>query len=420
NPPASRAMILTAGLSDLGSYQVSYKKSVQGMLDGAPYESSTTIVRSLVTAQPGEEATVDSLGPEGIRVYLHYVRMGDERYYQSAPDQPCKGSLHSVSVGLIGHPAALLPAVTDPQPAGSEVINGIETIRYPLNTDVLGLAPEAGTVTGSLWIAEPGGYLVKYSLNYQPAAAAGNGLEAEQTIEYEISRVNEIEQIDLPAACMPILTDIPAMPNATRVERRSGLMSYYSAATRPEVAAFYTEALPALGWQPDPAEEGDPDAGLSYSKDGSLLNILLEPDEEGLLLVSVLLSDPAQLTLLPPADIEDFELPEGDAGLAAEAPTEAPIDPLLLGLPPDVPLYPGATQVQSMSGMGVSFSTSDSVDQVAQFYSDVFTQAGWQSSPIPAQAGGMMIWMKGNGLLNLSIQAVDDGTTRVSIMVVGG
>lgn len=417
----SESMDLTAGLNKLTSYQASYRKSVQGTLDGNPYETSTQMTRTVVLSQPAEESIVDSLTADGARIYLRYVRLGDQHYYQNGPDQPCKGVQTGEPSGLIGHPAALLPRVTGIEPAGNETVNEIEATRYPLTNAALGLNPEEGTVTGSLWIASQGGYVVKYSLQYEPpTAATGQGLEASQVIEYQISQINEIAQIDLPAACIPILIDIPAMPNAAEIERRSGLMSYYTASGPTEVAAFYTAELPALGWQADEREEGDPDAGLSYSKDGHLLKILLDLSDEGLL-VTVLHSDPAHLTLMPAGDLADYEayLDESEAP-ETSAPPEPSADPAELGLPPDVPIYPGASNVQSMSGMGAAFMTEDTPDQVIDFYTDALTRAGWRGTPMPAQAGGMMVWMKAEAVLNITVQATDDGGAQVSIMVVGG
>jgi hypothetical protein len=415
--PDSGAMDLTAGLNELDSYQATYSKTVQGTLNGSPYETSTKITRTAILSQPAEDSTIDSFGADGARVYLHYIRLEDRYYYQNGADQPCKGAMDVEPAGFVGHPAAMLPRVTDPQPAGGETVNGIETTRYELTAAALGSNPEKGRVSGSLWIANQGGFVVKYSLQYDPLAATGQGLEASQTIEYQISQVNQIAPIELPSNCIPILADVPAMPVATELERRSGLMSYYTASEQTDVAAFYIAELAPLGWQIDEREEGDPEAGLSYSKDGHLLKILLDARDEGLL-VSVLHSNPEHLTPLPPGDLSDFELPEDTSNPDATSPPEPTLDPVQLGLPPDVPLYPGARNVQSMSGMGASFITGDSVEQVIQFYTEMLTQAGWQSTPMPSQAGEMMIWMKGNAMLNLSVQSSGDGSTQISIMAI--
>jgi hypothetical protein len=96
-----------------------------------------------------------------------------------------------------------------------------------------------GIESGSLWIANQGGFVMKYSLQYDPLAATGQGLEVSQTIEYQISHVNQIAPIELLSNCIPILADVPAMPDATELERRSGLMSYYTASEQTDVAAFY-------------------------------------------------------------------------------------------------------------------------------------------------------------------------------------
>lgn len=84
-------------------------------------------------------------------------------------------------------------------------------------------------------------------------------------------------------------------------------------------------------------------------------------------------------------------------------------------LPEDVPAYPGASELMVMEGF-VSFSTSDDVATVAEFYGTGLAAQGWTKSEDAALEGMVnQTWTKDGRTLNLMISAGDEGKTSVLI-----
>jgi hypothetical protein len=90
------------------------------------------------------------------------------------------------------------------------------------------------------------------------------------------------------------------------------------------------------------------------------------------------------------------------------------------GLPSDVPLYPGATDLKKLPNFGVSFSTSDPPDSVAEFYRDQLKTFKWnlQNELKPAADTVIQTWMMSNRMLVVNI-GVKNGATTVMIMISG-
>ena len=79
------------------------------------------------------------------------------------------------------------------------------------------------------------------------------------------------EPVGTPAARW---SGIPIMPEATAGEEDEGAYFFSVAATPEEVAAYYAEELPPLGWQPFAEGTGENGAMLIlYKKGGSILTI---------------------------------------------------------------------------------------------------------------------------------------------------
>jgi hypothetical protein len=85
------------------------------------------------------------------------------------------------------------------------------------------------------------------------------------------------------------------------------------------------------------------------------------------------------------------------------------------GFPLDVPVYRGASVVNSVQGedaLGVTLQTTDSVQAIADFYKRAMAGAGWkQEANVNIQGNTMMSYVKGDRTLNVIIN--DAGEARV-------
>jgi hypothetical protein len=398
-PVASRSYI------DLDGYQISYTRQVQGTLDGIPYESLTRIARRQQSQPRFEDWIVESQGPGADISYYRYILHQGAHYFQGGIDSACRAGQPG---GMLVDPAALLPVVGGVQSDRTELVNGIQAAHYPIDGRAIGLAPGMGSASGEMWLAESGHYVVKYVLEIHPAdGSSAVGLQAYQSIHFELSLPDQPGSFELPPSCIPVLTGIPALPDASDVENRSAYLSYTTQASREAVIDFYNRELDGLGWQVGEPPEQDPQASPSYFKDGSLLNLLLGPTEGGLR-VTLLLSDPKYMSALPPSDPSELEgllEQEGQKPPGPAGETALPEDLTGFGLPAGVPVYPGAFQLQPMGEMGVLFLTPDSADQVRQFYQEQLAGGGWEMQEgMGAYPGAPIVWEQGNSLLMMNIQ----------------
>jgi hypothetical protein len=88
-------------------------------------------------------------------------------------------------------------------------------------------------------------------------------------------------------------------------------------------------------------------------------------------------------------------------------------------LPQDVPVYPGAENVQSTAGQMTLMQTQDTVEQVVAFYEDQMKSNGWTSMPgSDIGEGSNMQWMKGTKLAVITAM-VQDNRTVITIQIIG-
>jgi len=91
---------------------------------------------------------------------------------------------------------------------------------------------------------------------------------------------------------------------------------------------------------------------------------------------------------------------------------EPPEEALAGGLPEDVPMYPGGTELTTMSGM-VSFKTVDDAATVTAFYEKALSDNGWGKDP----EGFVPTWTKEGRTLELYVSDEETGGASVVIMI---
>jgi hypothetical protein len=413
--PASSGSLLPdpgIGLSDLKSYHVSFHQDISGTLDGKPFEKHTHIELSRLGGQLDFVRELN--GTDQPDSYFQVVATDQAVYRWNSVDETCQGEAGQILTGETQEPAALLLAVRTANKVGNETIDGIATVHYTFDGNALELSQPKPAIQGDLWLAEQGGYVVKYTLEAaMPSPATGTGQEAAQSWSYELSQVDTVEQVRLPAGCEAVPVDIPAMADAANVIRRSGFMEYSTASTAAQVVDLYYHSLDALGWketQAAPSGKLKLPMGMLFTNGDERLAITMDAvdaAEGGGLDVNLFLYNPAELSAASTA--ESTSTPAATLPPSGPQPT---IDPSKSGLPADVPLYPGATDLQKI-GSALRFSVPDAPDLVATFYRQQMPANGWTSLQ-EANSGGQIIqtWMKADRIGNFII-SVKDGKTSV-------
>ncbi len=96
---------------------------------------------------------------------------------------------------------------------------------------------------------------------------------------------------------------------------------------------------------------------------------------------------------------------------------EPPEEAQNIGLPEDIPMYPGATGVTSIGGM-VVFSSEDDVATVSAFYIEKLESDGWtKTDGMDTDGMVMRTYTKDSRTVQLSVTSGDDGGSQVMISV---
>ena len=78
-------------------------------------------------------------------------------------------------------------------------MNGIDSSHYTFDRGSLPVAKGSENVTGELWIADDGGYVVKYLLIVaMPEKITGKDLEISQSWIYQLELVDQNDAVSLP------------------------------------------------------------------------------------------------------------------------------------------------------------------------------------------------------------------------------
>jgi hypothetical protein len=403
-------------LADLKSYHASYQQDVTGNLDGKPFESHTHI--ELTRAAGQSDFTRELQGTDEQTSYFRVIAQGKAVYRWNSLDESCQGEAGDLLSGETLEPAKLLPLVLQTSKVGNETVNQIPTIHYHFDQNALPVTEPKPSISGEIWLAEQGGYLVKYILNAaMPTQTTGVGLEAAQSWTYELSQVNSIDTVPLPAGCMAVPVGIPVMPDATDVSRGSGFMAYGTASSASQVVDLYFDQLGSLGWtakQEKPGGELKIPLGLKFTNGDQVLTINVDNAEAGGLDVTLMIYNPKE-------QVAASTPPTNPTAGGTSTPSEPlpTIDASTSGLPEDISLYPGATDLQKIPGtQGIAFDAPDLPDQVDAFYNQEMVASGWTLlNETKGEATIIQLWQKANRMTSINI-STKDAKTNVMILII--
>ena len=279
-------LILTdtiAGLADLASYTATLKYSFDGTRDGKAEQWSKTYVM-LTTKEPAaRQLTIETAGNISDTSVVLMAEV-DGAAYERRGANDCTASVIRAGKSLADwlEPAGILSSVIGADKAGSETVNGVAADHYTFDERALGGVGIAKS-TGELWVATQGGYLVKYVLTTKgDANAFGKGIAGTLTWDYELTGANEPVAIQLPADCPAGMVNAPLLPDAANVQKLPGLLTYDTATSLADAAAFYQKQIPDLGWtQLDDPLITDTSVLLDYTQGDKSLTVIITAGDAG-------------------------------------------------------------------------------------------------------------------------------------------
>ncbi|MCG3208294.1 MAG: hypothetical protein FOGNACKC_01897 [Anaerolineae bacterium] len=289
-------------------------------------------------------------------------------------------------------------------------VNGVSAIHCSFSAE--NMPPNiltADSVSGEAWLAEDGGYLVKYLLETSGVHIKGQfeGFSRFESykISIELTDINGDISVSLPPeAQSATMVDLPpgdgsglAVPDGAEIvlDTPSSLV-YFSAADINTIAEFHRGDLPAAGWQELPEESyvDNSNTLLVFSNETGLLRIFAHKDIDGGYFVSMTLP---------------FESPAMGGG--GDTPASGGDTGSVFPLPDN------AEEVISMPGATTYFIASP-VATVLEFYRAQLPPLGWaenESTAFSDDKTGLLTFEKENQTLMITINTEDDGRTSVGL-----
>jgi len=290
-PGAFNMTELVKGLADLSSYTATLTLTFDGTQAGQPQKWSRTYVmitqakpaaRQLTIAQTGDSS--DPADPAKV-----FLAEAEGVAYDLSGDNPCIANVigSDATPAKQSEPAGFLSAVMGAEAAGSETVNGASVDAYKF--DERALLGQAGIAksTGEIWVAQKGGFIIKYVLSTKGGADFfGEGIDGKQTWDYELTGANQPVKISIPKECPAGLIDAPLLPGATAIDSSPGMLTFDTTTSLADAAAFYEEKIPTMGWKAEENEPAKPDTSdtsfaLNFTQGDQTMSVTITSDQAG-------------------------------------------------------------------------------------------------------------------------------------------
>ena len=217
-------------------------------------------------------------------------QIGDTTYMLTYDDQ---NKATCVSISSADKNSALSKGIFSPASlgrvsgatyAGAETVNGLKAKHYKYDERSFVLTG-FGKVTGDVWVAVDGGYVVKDSVKWEGSAgpfSANSKASGQGSWTWELTDVNQSLTIKAPDNCSGAASNLPIMPDATNKAVMGDLINYTTPSKSADVIAFYQKEMVKAGWV---AADEEPTisagfATLPFTKDGQTATITIISDEK--------------------------------------------------------------------------------------------------------------------------------------------
>ena len=298
--PAAGAPIdlgnLDQSLEKLKSYRLAWTMSWEGKDDkGAAQTGAMSWMQEYITASKDQHFKLSSKTSEKPKEEaFEWFQVGDG-FYLYSPDKTgaerCFGMTGSNSKNDATpfKPSDILGGTRNAKLVKrGDTVNGVVTDQYAIDEKNVALGASA-TVVGNVWVARDGGYAVKYSTTAKGAnlglfgATKGDGI---LTIAYDLTDINKINAITIPADCAKPGSGLPVPPGATEKTSIGAMTTFKVKDATKVVADFYKKELAALGYKAGDENsfgdmmtvsfsKADSDVSLMITREGDTTNVIV-------------------------------------------------------------------------------------------------------------------------------------------------
>ncbi len=162
-----------------------------------------------------------------------------------------------------------------------ETVNGITADHYALAEAALGLGTATGW-SGDVWVAQPGGYVVRFSGSAE-AETALTGQAGSGRLEWDYQVFTQgLAPAALPEDCAGIASGgLPIPEGAQNVMQVGALVSFDSPQGAAEMVEYYRQVLPTAGWAIDEESGTDSLFTLGASMGERAVQVAITAREQG-------------------------------------------------------------------------------------------------------------------------------------------
>ena len=396
-----------AGLDALTSYHQSFSSSLKGTYQGKPYEASSSVDRR-VNGQD-ESSLLNSTTTGENPFYLQFARLDSQAYVQQKAGQACRAPDLTDRPDQNYNPAGRLPPVFGASSLGSEPLAGPAAVHYRFDaSSVRNQAGRNGTAVGDVWVAQDGGAVLKYQLTVEFKDGDFIGTRA---WTYSLDEVNKGTSVVLPEGCLPILIDLPSLPGAADLLSIPGFLRYTASSNIDAAVKFFQDQLPAKNWYTLPGDKPQAESALlKFARSmadgsGQVLAVQLAAQGQDVVVVIQIIKTHKPIQAVTPA--------APNVTPSAQETTETPGTGPGATLPEGLPVYPGAQVIMQNSEV-LMCQAKAPVDQVAKYYQDQMTAAGWSLIDNTSMGGvTTQSWEKGGARLMLLLSSQNNLTQIV-------
>ncbi|MBK8836729.1 MAG: hypothetical protein IPO29_18505 [Anaerolineae bacterium] len=287
---------LEQNLEKLKSYRLAWSMTWEGKDDkGAAQTGSMSWLQEYVTASRDQHFcmnTATTEKPNGEA--FEWFQVGDA-FYIYAPEktgaEKCFGMTGSNTQNNSTpfKPSDILGGTRNAKLVKrGDTVNGVVTDQYAIDEKNVALGASA-TVVGNVWVARDGGYAVKYATTAKGASLGLFGAikgDGTLTIAYDLTDINKINAITIPADCPKPGSGLPVPPGATEKTSIGAMTTFKVKDATKVVADFYKKELAALGYKSGDENsfgdmmtvsfsKADSDVSLMITREGDTTNVIV-------------------------------------------------------------------------------------------------------------------------------------------------
>ncbi len=287
---------ISGSLDALKSYRLHFTFTFDGKDDqGKPQKGGMELLQEAIKESKDSHirftATGDAAQQNGKPGAFELYQVGGSSYIYS-PDGPaeqkCIGMTSDQSgqnVGGFFKPGDIIGGLKQAKLVGKgETVNGITADHYSFDQHAVTFGT-FDSAKGDVWIAQDGGYPMKYAgtASGKDTIMAGKSAQGTFTWEYNIEDANLVTSIDLPKECagQQPADDIPMPENATAKNSFGKLITFKSPDAPADIAAFYKKAMPEQGWAAGDASALGDLQTLGFTKAARKLSITITKEASG-------------------------------------------------------------------------------------------------------------------------------------------